>query len=127
MGMPTKNCRAVLKALNSKNNDKIRFDANDIAKLCGSSFEDAHRAAQYLADEGFLVRVTDPRFYSAGIPGFEVYELTEQGKHPKAFQRYFWKEFLKTQIIAILALIIATISLLMQIVEVFQAAQANLR
>lgn len=111
MGMPTKNCKAALKILSSKNNSKIRFDANDIATLCGSSFEAAHRAAQYLADEGFLTRVTDPRSFYAGIPGFEVYELTEKGKNPKAFQRYWWKEFFKTQIIAILALIVAIIAL----------------
>lgn len=111
MGMPTKNCQIVLETLNSENNDKIRFDANDIGKLCGLSFEDAHRTAQYLADQGFLARVTDPRIYSADIPGFEVYELTEKGKYPKAFQLYWWKEFLKTQIIAILALIVAIIAL----------------
>lgn len=111
MGLPTKNCQIVLNALNSEESDKVRFDANDIAKLCGISFYDARRAALWLADQGFLVDTTDPRSYFAGQHGFEVYELTEKGKHPKAFQRYQTKEFLKTQAIAILALIVAIIGL----------------
>lgn len=111
MGLPTKNCKIVLNALNSDKADKVRFDADDIAKLCGISFGDARRAALWLADQGFLVDTTDPRSYFAGQSGFEVYELTEKGKHPKAFQRYQAKEFFKTQIIAILALIVAIIGL----------------
>lgn len=127
MGMPTKNCKIIMEALNAEKDSRIRFDANDIAQLCGVSFADARRAAQYLAGEGFLAEVTDFRSYSAGIPGFETYELTEKGRHPKAFQRYLCREFLKSQIIAILALIVAIISLLMQVVELLQSAQSSLR
>lgn len=114
--MLTKNCRIVLKALNSKANDKFRFGAMDIAELTGMTFDEASRAAEYLTQQGFLERKTRPDSFVKEY-GIELYSLTELGADYKAVACAKRWEYVREKWIDFLAMIVAIVALIVSIVN----------